>query len=384
MKPKKKIIYLITKGFWGGAQRYIFDLATNLPTEEYEVLVALGQPGELGARLEQAGVKTVAIPHLARDISLLAEIKTAWFLFKLFRRERPDIIHLNSSKMGGLGAFIGRLVNWYWFLTAKSYKLKAIFTGHGWAFNEPRPAWQKRVIAFFHWLTIFLTHHTIVVSQTVLNQISNWPLVGRKLVMIHNGLSEPDFYPRLEARKKLIPDLPPETTWLGTVAELHRNKGLDVLVEAFARLVPDYPNLNLLIIGEGEEREHLAMQIARHHLIDRVYLLGRVPEAARYLKAFDIFTLPSRTEALPYALLEAGQAGLPVVASRVGGIPEIIENGETGLLVLPGNPAALANALKTLLPERYRESLLGKHLRDFVKINFSRSQMLTQTYALYK
>lgn len=374
MDSKRKIIFLITKGFWGGAQRYVFDLATNLPAEEYEVLVAMGQPGELGNKLEQAGIKTITIPYLVRDVSILNEAKVLWWLFKFFRQERPDVVHLNSSKISGLAALVGRIAR----------VPRIIFTGHGWAFNEPRPAWQKRVIAFFHWLTIILTHKTIVVSQTVLNQIGNWPLIKNKLVMIHNGLTEPGFYSQTEARKKLLPDLPPETVWLGTVAELHRNKGLDILVEAFARLAQDYPNLNLVIVGEGEEREHVAMQIARHRLTDRIYLLGRVPAAASYLKAFDIFVLPSRTEALPYAILEAGLAGLPIVATRVGGIPEIIKNGETGLLVPPADPVALANALKTFLPERYRESTFGKHLRAFVQTNFSREQMLQKTFALYQ
>jgi len=374
MESRRKIIYLITKGFWGGAQRYVFDLATSLPAEQFEVLVALGEPGELGAKLEQAGIRTMTIPHLNRDVKIWSDFKTFFALLKILKTERPDIIHLNSSKAAGLAALAGRL----------AFVPQIIFTAHGWAFNEERPRWQKKIIAFFHWLTIILCHQTIAVSQVTLNQAKNWPLVNNKLKLIYNGLTEPVFYSRLEARKKLMPDLSPDTVWLGTIAELHRNKGLDILIEAFARLAPDYSNLNLLIIGEGEEREHLAMQIARHHLINRIHLLGQVPEGARYLKAFDIFTLPSRTEALPYAVLEAGLAGLPVVTSRVGGIPEIIKNGETGLLVPPADPAALAGALKTLLPERYRESTLGRHLKTSVQQNFSRAQMLAQTLALYQ
>lgn len=384
MEPKRKIIFLITKGFWGGAQSYVYDLATGLPADQFEVLAALGEPDELGHRLTQAGIKTVTIPHLARDISILDEVKVLWWLFKFFRHEQPTIIHLNSSKISGLAALAGRLANLYWFLTAKSHKLKAIFTAHGWAFNEPRPNWQKIILKFFHWLTMMFCHQTIAVAQATLEQVKDWPFVQNKLTMIHNGLAEPEFYSQTEARKKLLPGLPAGTAWLGAIAELHRNKGLDILVEAFARLAPDYPNLNLLIIGEGEERERLAMQIARHRLTDKIYLLGRVPEAARYLKAFDIFVLPSRTEALPYAALEAGLATLPVVAARVGGIPEIIKNGETGLLVPPADPKALASTIKTLLPERYRESVLGKHLRDFVKKNFSREQMFQETFSLYQ
>ena len=374
MDSKRKIIFLITKGFWGGAQRYVFDLATSLPTEEYEALVAFGEPGELGNKLEQVGIKTVTIPGLTRDVSILNEAKVFWWLFKFFRREQPEIIHLNSSKIAGLAAVVGRVAR----------VPRIIFTGHGWAFNESRPTWQKKIIVFFHWLTIILCHQTIIVSQATLDQIRRWPFVQNKLIMIHNGLTEIAFLPSPDARKKLLPDLPADNVWLGTIAELHRNKGLDILVETFARLAPDYPNLNLLIIGEGEERERLAMQIAQHHLTNRIHLLGRIPEAASYLKAFDIFALPSRTEALPYAVLEAGLAALPVVASRVGGIPEIIKNGETGLLVSPADPVALANALKTLLPERYRESTFGKHLKTFVQQNFSRAQMLEKTFSLYQ
>ena len=155
-KPKKKILYLITKSNWGGAQRYVFDLATSLNKEEYDVVVALGGTGRLVDELKNKKVRVIQLKSLERDISIFKEIKSAIELFKIIKSEKPNILHINSSKAGGLGALIGRILG----------VPKIIFTAHGWAFNEDRPWRQKISIKTLHWLTILLSHTTITVSET--------------------------------------------------------------------------------------------------------------------------------------------------------------------------------------------------------------------------
>ncbi|NIT73939.1 glycosyltransferase family 4 protein, partial [candidate division KSB1 bacterium] len=142
-RQKKKVLYVITKSNFGGAQRYVYDLATNLPRAQYDVSVAAGGSGELIARLNEHHIPVITIERLGRDIRLLNEIVVFLKLVALFRRTRPDVVHLNSSKIGGLGALAARIYNMLPKgnpLKAESYKLKAkiIFTAHGWAFNEPR------------------------------------------------------------------------------------------------------------------------------------------------------------------------------------------------------------------------------------------------------
>jgi len=389
MTKKQKIFYLITKGNMGGAQRYVYDLATNLPVDNFDVTVITGDlpaqagGGELERKLKIANIKTHKIDGLIRDVSLTNEWQVFWQLIKLFKAERPDIIHLNSSKIGALGALAGRLTG----------VKKIIFTGHGWAFNEKRPWWQRMIIYKLHWLTVFLSHTTIAVSEKTKEQLSRLPLIKNKFVVIHNGLSPVNYLSREEAREELALKI-----WkkgfdqeslnkiliIGTIAELHKNKGIDFLIKTISELQEKIPDTLVWIIGDGEEKDNLRELIKTKKLKDRVFLLGKVDNAKKYLKAFDIFTLTSRTEAFPYVLLEAGQANLPVIASTVGGIPEVISDFNLGLLVRPGNTKEIKLALTRLIDNPNERHLFGKNLAKKVNKEFTVNKMVKQTIELYK
>ena len=184
-------------------------------------------------------------------------------------------------------------------------------------------------------------------------------------------------------RKNIWPICPVRSrikSLIGTISELHKNKGLDFLISACADL-PE--NVSVYIIGDGEEKENLVKQIEKLGLQKKVFLLGRIENARKYLKAFDIFTLTSRTEALPYAFLEAGLAGLPVVTSRVGGIPEIVENEKNGILVEVGNVAEIAKSLKNLVLEPQKRASFGLALREKIEKEFSLEKMIFETEKFY-
>lgn len=376
MTKPTKILYLITKSNWGGAGKYVYDLALEAANRGFEVTVAAGKPsgeGELLTRLQQAGIRTIPLPSVKRDIQFLGEFNNLWQLIKLLKRERPDIIHLNSSKIGGLGSLAGRLAR----------VPKIIFTGHGWAFNEERFFLSQWLIGLSHWVTILLTHQTIAVSKQTAKQLLKFPWVKNKITTIYNGLDTPQFLDKKEARVKLSPE-DQDTIWLGTIAELHKNKGLDILLLAFKQVLARVGGLSLIIMGEGEERENLARLITKLNLTNNVRLLGRVERAATYLPALDLFILPSRTEALPYAVLEAGAAGLPVIASRVGGIPEIIVDEQSGLLVTAGNYKDLGLAIEKLLTHKDLAKKYGENLKNKITTEFTQKSMLDQTFALYQ
>lgn len=167
---RKKIFFVITKSNFGGAQRYVYDLATALPVNEFDVSVVFGEGGELEEKLKNVGIKTIRIETLQRNVSFFKDLKVFFELIKIFRREKPDIIHLNSTKIGGIGSFAGRI----------SEVPKIIFTAHGWAFNEKRNAVSKIFIAFLQWLTVLFSHTTIAVSQSMANQILKFPLDSQK------------------------------------------------------------------------------------------------------------------------------------------------------------------------------------------------------------
>ncbi len=347
---KIKILLAITKGNWGGAQKYVYDLATNLPTNRYEPVVLCGVGKDLPNKLSARGIRIIQLNNLSRDIGVITDIKTFFTLIKLLRREQPQILHLNSSKIGGLGALAGRVAG----------VPKIIFTAHGWAFNEDRARLINFFIKLASWLTVILSHKTITVSEFDRQKLLPWPGIKHKLLAIHNGIASIDFLARVEARKKL--GLPEDGLVVGTIAELHKNKGLEYLPPG------------TLVVGAGEERFKLEKKLK---------LIGHIPEAARLLKAFDIFVLPSIKEGLPYVLLEAGLAGLPTVATRVGGIPEIIDDGLTGLLVEPKNPLALSQAIDQLAHDRESSKRLGDTLEQKIKQEFSTVQMVKQTLTVY-
>ncbi len=150
-----KILYFITKSNWGGAQKYVFDLATYFKGRGDEVVVAFGGDGILSQRLKEQGIRTITVNNLSRDVGFLNELKSLKEIKEIIKKEKPDVVHLNSSKIGIVGSLISRVVG----------IKKIIFTAHGFAFREERPFWQILLIQFLSWLSIVLSHKTICVSE---------------------------------------------------------------------------------------------------------------------------------------------------------------------------------------------------------------------------
>lgn len=376
---KKKVLFCITKSNFGGAQRYVYDLATSLPKEQFDVAVIFGEGEDLQEKLRADGVRTIKIRALRRDVHILKDFFVFFELIKIFRNEKPDVVHLNSTKIGGIGSVAGRICR----------VPKIIFTAHGWAFNEKRGLISKKSIAFLQWLTVKLSHITIAVSQKTADQILAFPYIKKdKVKVIYNGTADIDFIDRARARQTLLGDKNPsdQTVWIGTISELHSNKGVDVALAAFAEIAKKYPRIIYVAVGDGEEKSNLKNEIERLGLNNRFFLIGFIADAKKYLKAFDIFTLTSRTEAFPYAILEAGLAELPIVASDVGGIPEILNLPDVGLLVPTGEESSpvIADTIGKLINNPDHAKTLGQNLRQRIISDFSQEKMRTETFTLYK
>ena len=374
---KRKILFLITKSNFGGAQRYVHDLAVGLPKSEFEVAVTAGGEGILLDKLRSANIRVIPIPSLQRDVSIIKDIRSLFDLFAIVRAEKPNVLHINSSKAGFFGTLVGRLAG----------VPSIIFTSHGWGFNEERPLWQRLVIKFGHWLTVLLSHHTIAVSQELKRQM-NWPFVNKKITVIHNGREIKNLLSREESRAILIekePQLAPykDDFWSLTIGELHPVKRHSAVIEVMKELIRKEPNTRHLIIGSGEEEQELEVLITKENLSEHIFLLGSVDEASQYLKAADVFVLASRSEGMPYVLIEALLAGVPIVATRVGGIPEVVEDGVSGLLTPPLDNKALFKAIFEL---RTNPTLRAK-LSEGAKVrsqNFIFEKTLRDTMQVYR
>lgn len=385
---KLKILYVITKSNWGGAQRYVYELATSF-AQSHDVTVALGGTGEPGAssglladRLKdpiypngRSAINVKFIRAFARDISLGKELLALKELRTLLRKNEYDVVHLNSSKAGGLGALAARLTR----------VPQIIFTVHGFPHNEDRNIIARGVIWIATWFTFLLCHSVIVISQYDLERARKFPFCSRKINLVYNSVTPvTQFMNREEAQRKLGVKVASDTLVIGTIAELTKNKGIGYLIQAFAALNRAHPNTILCIVGDGEEKKKLQKMARTENLSETVFFSGFVPHASIYLKAFDIFILPSIKEGLPYVLLEAGFASLPVIATNVGGTPEIIENQKSGSLVSPKVSQELKSAMTSMIEHPEMRSVFGNALKERVITKFSLHEMFSQTKKLYE
>lgn len=375
-----KVLYIITKSNWGGAQRHVFDLATSMKNRGHDVWVALGGEGILKNKLEQAGIYTFSIATLGRDVNVGKDAGSFKEIYTVIKNKQPDIVHLHSPKAAGLGSLAARL------LRVK----KIITTVHGWTWNEMRPIQEKLAIIFFSWLTMILSHKTILVSEKDHKQAEYFPFVKDKLAVIPLGIKPITFVSVDGAKQAMakiigmnVADFYKKNV-IGTIAELHPNKGLPCLIESMKVVSGQQPNTISIIISDGEEKERLATMIKENGLSNNVFLAGYLENASEYLKAFHVFALPSIKEGLPYVILEAGLASLPVVATTVGGIPEIIDDMKSGILIQPKNSRELAHALSFMIEHPEERKVYGNNLKEKVITKFSIDKMVNDVEELYK
>jgi len=411
---KKSILYLVTQSEWGGAQRYIFDLVRGLsPKRERspEVVVAAGPEGDnkngLLARLEKIGVKTIHLKYLKRAICPYADGRAFFEIRNLISQIRPDVIHLNSSKAGVLGSLVVKLSRGLSPFRGQSpaqQPPEIIYTVHGWVFNEPLPWWLKKIYFGVEKISVGWKDKIICVSEFDRQVALKARLCpSEKLVTIHNGIDSAnmEFLSKEEARRGLSPAKPGTVPLIiGTIAHFYPTKGLQYLVEA-SRIVlatqSQGQSLIFVIIGDGPERPKLERLIKKYHLENNFFLLGEIPNAAKYLKAFDVFVLSSVKEGLPYTILEAMAAGVPIVATAVGGVPEILKDpsnlganlpkreirsqigSQTGILIRPKNSQELAAKIIYLLNNPEIAQNLAQQARQKVAKEFSLEKMVQET-----
>lgn len=332
---RPRVLVLITLAETGGAQRYVASLLPAL-VDEYDVTVAAHGDGFLADAATAAGARYVPLQHVRRPLDPIEDLLGLVELVRLCRQVRPAIVHANSSKAG----ILGRLA-----AVVAGVPVR-LFTVHGWAFKAHSGLaargylWADRVMAW-------MTTTTICVAESERDAgLRAHTCRAARTVVIHNGVGTGG--PRRPR--------PPGPATVVSVGRLRAPKDFLTLVRAAAKLEPG--SFRLRIAGDGPDRERLVAEIDRLGLAAAVDLLGTQPDVGSLLDAADVFVLSSTSEGLPMSVLEAMAAGLPVVASAVGGVPELVD-GETGALVPPADPGALAAALARLAAEPQLRERLG-------------------------
>jgi glycosyltransferase involved in cell wall biosynthesis len=324
---RPRLLVLITLAEIGGAQSYVAALLPAL-MERFEVVVAAYGDGPLIEATARAGARYVPLRHVQRAVRPLRDARGLLELMALIRRERPDIVHANSSKAGVLGRLAALLTG----------VPVTVFTVHGWAFKAYTGFASKlyrtadRVMARATTVTICVAE-----SERAAGLAAGTCQAARTIV-IPNAIDV-----RAAPRAHHEADRPQ----IVMVGRLAWPKDPATLIQALARVRG--AEFSALIMGDGRDRPVVEALIRDSGLTASVELAGDCDDVPDRLAQADIFVLASRSEGGPISILEAMAAGLPVVASDVGGVSEFVEDGETGLLVPPGDPAALAAAIERML-----------------------------------
>jgi glycosyltransferase involved in cell wall biosynthesis len=365
---KPSILYIITQGEYGGAQHYILDLAKNL-SNDFDITVAFGEPNKshkFKKLLKANKIKYHIINELKREIDYKLDFKALRAIRKLIKATKADIIHLNSSKISILGS-----------LATIWLKTSVVYTAHGWVFNEELPAKKKLFYLLAERFTALFKQKIICVSEfDRQSAIENNIVPKKKLTTIHNGIPDFELLSRDQARHEITQKLDDFSIFLnadfviGSIGFLYPNKGYDYLINATKQLVAEGQKALLIILGGGPEKDELKNLIEQLKLENHVHILGETENASRLLRAFDVYVCSSLKEGLSYTVIEAMTAGLPIVATNVGGNSELITDQKEGLMIKPANVENLNKAIMTIknnpeLAKKYAESAHKKAITDF-------------------
>lgn len=360
-----KIVQLITRmDERGGAQIHVRDLSISLKALGHEVILLSGSEKVVFPELSQHGVSYKKIHHLIRDIHFLKDLKALVELRRSLKRIQPDLLAIHSSKAG----IIGRIAGW-------SCGVPTIFTAHGWVFTEGVSKKKRFLYAQIEKLVGFISTAIITVSQYDCHlAVQNKVVSNEKIKVIHNGV------PDVEDNKRASPSNHPVN--LTMVARFAEPKNHRALIDALSQL--DAMEWNIRFVGDGPLKKEIENEVKKKNLSDRVTFLGVREDIPEILADSQIFILISNWEGLPLSILEAMRSGLPVIASNVGGVGELVKNGKTGFLINKGDRKGLIEKITLLINQPELREKLGCSGRKAFLEDFTFEKMLNETLHFYQ
>jgi len=385
---KYKVIHVITRFDKGGSAENTFLTVRGLDPEKYEVILIRGlarqspagipEARAIANNLEEAGkagVRILAIPELVRNIHPRDDLKALLKLVKIFRQERPHIVHTHTSKAGILGRWAARL----------SGVPVIIHTPHGHVFWGYFNRWETALYVFLERLTAAITDKIITLTEQ-----ENKDYLGRhiapagKFTTIHSGVALERFIngrvDPTDMKKEL--GIPANAFVVGTVGRLTAIKGHKYLIAAAQEALLTTPGMIFVFLGDGNLLDVLKAQADEAGIRDNVRFLGWRQDVAGVMSTFDIFVLPSLNEGMGKVLVEAMAMGKPIIASAVGGIPDLVVHGKNGLLVPGADAEAIAGSIELLCRDPARRKIMGEKGK-VMAADYSAESMIRKIDRLY-
>jgi glycosyltransferase involved in cell wall biosynthesis len=371
-----KVLRIVTRLNIGGVARHVTSLAVDLDPRFQTLLVhgSLGaSEGDFSPQTRARGIQLSEIPYLQRNIAPGKDLRTIWELYRVMRSYRPDIVATHTSKAGILGRFAAVFAG----------VPVRVHTYHGLVLEEAFPEAMSTAMRAIERLAALCTTRLIAISPEIAGDLQRRGIGARKIVTISNGLElEPlcNGDP-MTLRNEL--ELEARVPLVGIVGRLVPQKGIATFIDAAAVISQQVPTAHFVVVGDGEERVSLERQAARLDLSDRVHFLGWRSDLGDLYAGIDIVVLTSKHEGTPCSLIEAGAAARPVVAVAVGGVPDVVSNGENGLLVLPGDTSGVASAVVALCRDPGRSQRMGLEGRRRAVEEHSVATMVREVSDLY-
>ena len=359
-----RIAFLISRAdVVGGAQIHVRDVATALKARGAEVLVIAGGEGPLSEQLAARGVAFQRLDHLCRAPDPLTLMRGLSELRGVLKQFKPDILSTHSTAAG----LVGRVV-------ARSLGLPAIFTAHGWGFTDGRPMVQRAAFWLVERATAPLSAKIITVCDSDLQAA-----LKSRLTRPDRLVSIPNAMPEVAASLRAAPAQAPPGIIM--VARMSHWKDQPTLLRALSGLKDlDWA---LELVGDGPSKGSVEQLAGELGLADRIHFAGYRDDVPSRLAAAQVFVLATKWEGFPRAILEAMRAGLPVIASEVGGVRESVRDGENGYVVACGDVEALRTRLRALLSDPDLRGRMGAASRSLYEDRFGLERLLTQTIAIY-
>jgi glycosyltransferase involved in cell wall biosynthesis len=374
MRKAPRVLHVITRLVVGGAQENTLLTVRGLQSLGYEVELAVGpETGPEGSLAVPEGTVVHWIPSLVREIRPLADARALWALYRIMRRGY-DVVHTHTSKAGVLGRIAAR---WASVPLVVHTPHGHVYHGYGGRLRSRLFVWVERLLAGWTDALVALTESE---RQDHLREGVGRP---ERWHVIPSGV-EIERYQRPSPLRRRDVGLPEDAFVVGCVARLVPVKGIEDAIEATARLTDLSPPVHLVLVGDGPQRPALERRVEERGLGGRVHFLGLRRDVPDLLPLFDLVVLPSRNEGMGRAIVEAQAAGVPVVATRVGGIPDLVAHGETGVLVPPADPAALATAIRSLAEDGGTWARMKAAARVRVARDLSAEAMVRALDALYR
>lgn len=376
-----KVLHVITR-FFGGAGGNTLLSAVGMDQRQYDMWVAGAPGGPLWGRAEEAGVRTVILPHMKERISPIHDLLVIWDLYRLMRRENFSVVHTHCSKAG----LAGRVAAWLARVPV------VVHTFHLFAAHDSLPAWRRRLYLLLDRVARPLADRYIAVAPQVARQAVETRLApaGRVTVLPSGVEVDPAVWrddPSVGQAVRHELGIPDGAPVVGTVGRIVPQKAPLDFVRAAALVAKERPDAVFVMVGDASLESRPLEQQARDEA-DRlgvdVLFTGFRPDADRVMSAFDVYVVTSIYEGLGRALTEALAAGRPVVATAVNGVPDLVEPGCTGLLARPRDPVGIAASVLWLLDHPAEARRMGQHGRDRVRSLFeprTMCAMLDHVYA---